>query len=710
MMMKRFVFAAALLSLAVCSACSGNGKNGNGAARVLVSPGGTTNVGLTLPQQYTATVTGVDNHAVTWAITQNGAACSPGCGTISASGLYTAPTSLPGNASVSVTASAVANDGAFDTVTAKVVPITVLVSPGANNFPVVVGVTQQFIATVVPDAAPQTVTWSLEQSGAACSPACGTIDADGLYTAPVVAPNPAAVSVVATSTVLSSPVSSTTETINVVGSRLSGASTYAFRLSGFDAGGNFIALAGNFVTSADGATITGGTEDELTGSAHNRCTILATSTFALDANDHGTLILRTSAGACSVNARTFKVALSQGGDGQMLEFDANSRTSGVFAQANSAKFKNSALPAGSSFVFGLTGVDTTVKRTGYVGLLKPDGAGGVTSGLIDIDDNGTVPPTANMNATSDYAINSDGSGTLTLVNDAGTLHFNIYVVGGTANAGNPLTLFVISSVDPQTEPAMIGTLVFRDPNLAGTNGDLNASAISGLTGVSGSDTKVSLTSASGDGNGKINGQYDANNAGTIVAAKAFTGYTYACATSGRCTVNLLGDPAANPVVSPVQFALYLSAANRGFLLQNDSAHEATVVYAGTMDPLKIGGFFTSSQLAGPFAAATTNSGTSDVSQVDANLLMTSPGNQVFNVAGSQDITAAGAPNTTQALAGTYSIESNGVGQITLTAPAAAKFVLYAVDNPVNQNGQVQHFYIMNVDPTNTNSSIVFAER
>jgi hypothetical protein len=714
-MMKRFVFAAALLSLTICSACSGNGKNGNGAARVSVSPSGVS-VGLTLTQQFTATVTGVSDHSVTWALTQNGAACSPGCGTLSASGLYTAPTSLPANASVSITASAVANDGAFSTATAKVVPITVIVDPGANNFPVVVGVKQQFTATVAPDAAPQTVTWSLEQGGAACSPVCGTIDANGLYTAPAVAPNPAAVAVISTSTVQSSPVSSTTVNVTVAASRLSGASTYAFRASGFDAGGNFIALAGNFVTSADGASITGGTEDELTGSAHNRCTILGTSTFALDANDHGTLILRTSAGACSVNARTFKVALSQGGDGQMLEFDANSRTSGMFAQANSSKFKNSALPASSSFVFGLTGVDTTAKRTGYVGLLKPDGAGGITSGLIDIDDNGTVSPTANLNpTTSDYNINSDGSGTLILTTDVGTLDFDIYVVGGTTNPGNPLTLFVISSVDPQTEPAMIGTLVFRDPNLAGTNADLNASAISSLTGVSDQGTKVSLTSASGDGNGKINGQYDANNAGTIVAAKAFTGYTYACAASGRCTVNLLGDPAASPVVPPVQFALYLSAANRGFLLQNDSAHEGTAVYAGTMDPLKVGGFFTSSQLAGAFAAATTNSGTSSVSQVEANLLMESPGNQVFTLAGSQDITTSGGPNTTQALTGTFSMDSNGIGAITLTAPAAATYVLYAVDNPVNQNGQVHRFYIMNVtpttvDPANTTSSIVFAER
>ncbi len=703
MMIKNCVFAAALLGLAICAGCAANGKNGNGAARVVVSPAGQTTVGLTLPRQFAADVTGVDNHAVTWKVTQNGLACNPGCGTISASGLYTAPAAVPSPTTVTVTASAVANDGAFDSATAKVVPITVLVSPNQNSaFVVAQSVAQQFTATAVPDNAPQTFTWTLACDAGANL--CGTIDPNGLYSAPNSIPSPATAHVTATSTVPSSPAASTTVDFTIVSSRLSGSSTYAFRLSGFDAGANFIALAGNFATSADGTGIVGGTEDELTGSTHNHCTILGTSTFVLDANDHGTLILRTTGGGCSVNARTFKVALSSGGDGQILEFDANARTSGVFALASASKFNNGALKAGSSFVFGLTGVDTTVKRTGYVGLFKPDGAGVITSGLIDINDNATAKSSTNLTG-STYNIAADGSGTLTLTTDIGTLNFDIYVAGGTINANDPLTLFAISSVDPQTAPAVVGTIVFRDAALTGGNGDLNASEVSSLTGVDGTGAKtlVSLTAAAGDGNGKINGTYDANNAGTIVAAKAFTGYAYACASTGRCTVDLLGDPAATPVVPPVHFVLYLSAANRGFLLDQSSQ----AVMTGTMDPLKTSGFFAPSELAGPFAAATTTSGTSGVSQVEANLLLTSPGNGVFKVGGSQDESGVANP---EALVGTYDIDAGGTGTIKLTAPATANYVIYAIDNPTNQNSLVQHFYIMNVDATNPNSSIVFAER
>jgi hypothetical protein len=598
----------------------------------------------------------------------------------------------------------VANDGASDSATAKVVPITVLVLPNqANALVVAQSVTQQFTATAFPDAAPQTVAWSLVCD--AGGSACGSIDSStGLYTAPNSVPTPNTAHVTATSVVPSNPVAFATADITIVSSRLSGVSTYAFRFSGYDGSGGAVAIAGNFSTNADGTGIVGGTEDELTATTHAHRTIDNTSTFVLDANDHGTLTLHTSAGS-----RAYMVALSESGDGQMIEFDSHGRGSGVFALANKTKFSNTALNKDASFVFALTGADTATpaKRAGYAGVLTSDGAGGISAGMLDTNDNGVASSSTSFTG-STYNILSDGSGTLTLVTDLGTFNFAIYVVGGTNKANNPLTLFIVSADDPQTAPAEIGTIVFQDPALAGTNADLNASAITNLTGVdsTGLKTLASLTAAGGDGNGHIGGTYDANNAGTIVAAKSFSGYAYACAAGGRCTVDLLGDPAATPVVPPVHFVLYLSAANRGFLLDQSSQ----AVMTGTMDPQKVGGFFAPSELAGPFAVATTTSGTPGVSQVEANLLLTSPGNGVFNVGGSQDETDAGGQNAAQVLTGIYDIDAGGVGTIKLTAPATANYVIYAIDNPANQNNLVQHFYILNVDPANANSSIVFAER
>ena len=113
--------------------------------RVMVSPASVT-VPEGATQQFTANV------AVTW---------SASCGSISTSGLYTAP-NQPGSCTVTATDSS--NNTGSASVT--VVAATVTVSPTSATLQE--GAKQQFIANVA-------VNWSAS---------CGAIDATGLYTAP----------------------------------------------------------------------------------------------------------------------------------------------------------------------------------------------------------------------------------------------------------------------------------------------------------------------------------------------------------------------------------------------------------------------------------------------------------------------------------------------------------------------------------------------
>jgi hypothetical protein len=283
---------------------------------------------------------------------------------------------------------------------------------------------------------------------------------------------------------------------------------------------------------------------------------------------------------------------------------------------------------------------------------------------------------------------------------AATYQFAIYVVGGkTTNATNPLTLYMISTDPLANNPAVVGAVVFQDKTQTYDKSALNAFSVSNLTGVdsTGTHSQVSLTAARGDSNGNISASYDANNAGTIVAAKTFNS-TYSATGSGRYTVDWL-----NPAV---HFVLYLSAANRGFLLDQSS----TSVYTGSMDP-QPGSGFAVSEMSGTFDAATGSSGTSGASQVAMNLLMTADSLTNFQVAGTQDETDPG--QHTDTLAGpTNTLSSDGTGAITLTAPAATKYVFYALDNPgKNKAGfLILHFEMIDVDPANTNPTIIFAER
>ncbi len=130
-------------------------------------------------QQFTASVTGSSNTAVTWSMA--GGASS---GTITSTGLYTAPTTVPNPAQVTVTATSQADSiksaSATVTVTAVSPAGSVSVSPSAATVPDFG--TQQFTASV--NGSPTTaVTWQVN-GVAGGNQTVGFISTSGLYVAP----------------------------------------------------------------------------------------------------------------------------------------------------------------------------------------------------------------------------------------------------------------------------------------------------------------------------------------------------------------------------------------------------------------------------------------------------------------------------------------------------------------------------------------------
>ncbi|MBL8227480.1 MAG: Ig-like domain-containing protein [Bryobacterales bacterium] len=137
---------------------------------VTVSP---TSASVTAGQtrQFAATVTGASNTAVTWSV-------MPALGSVSATGLYTAPANLVSAQTVTVRATSVADGtksaGATVTVNPPAPVVSVSVTPATAS--VEAGQTRQFAATVT-GASNTAVTWSV-------MPAVGSVSAAGLYTAP----------------------------------------------------------------------------------------------------------------------------------------------------------------------------------------------------------------------------------------------------------------------------------------------------------------------------------------------------------------------------------------------------------------------------------------------------------------------------------------------------------------------------------------------
>lgn len=186
-----------LLSIVGCgggSSNSNNGDNGNGgggnnpppAISVTISPtSATVSAGGT--QQFQATVTGSTNTAVQWEVNQTPGGNSP-TGTISSSGLYTAPaTTTPLQVTVTAVSQANTSKSASAPVTVNPIntppPITVTVSPTTANL--AVSTNQQFTATVT-GTNNTSVTWSVDGVTGG-NTTVGTINTSGLYAAPATA-------------------------------------------------------------------------------------------------------------------------------------------------------------------------------------------------------------------------------------------------------------------------------------------------------------------------------------------------------------------------------------------------------------------------------------------------------------------------------------------------------------------------------------------
>lgn len=164
------------------------------AVRVTLTPEtGTIHVSKTL--QFTAVVSNTTNTAVIWSL--SGTGCSGAtCGTISDTGLYTAPAALPDPPVVTVTATSAAASSKSASATVSLLPaIVVTVRP--TEFLVTAGLDRRFDA-LVENALDARVTWALSGSTGS-GPEYGTISGQGLYTAPDVVPGDPVVTVTATS-------------------------------------------------------------------------------------------------------------------------------------------------------------------------------------------------------------------------------------------------------------------------------------------------------------------------------------------------------------------------------------------------------------------------------------------------------------------------------------------------------------------------------
>lgn len=206
------------MAMTGCGAAGGSPSGGSSPptttqTTVSVSPA-TASLFLGQTQSFTSTVTGNTNTAVNWSV--NGITGGNAMvGTITASGLYTAPALLPSSTAITIQATSQADSSASGKASVTLESdVQVTISPSTAS--VAIGASQTFTAQVTGTGHPSTaVNWSL--TGSACPTACGTLTTSGnsaTYTAPAAVPSAPAVSIVATS--LADPSKSATAAVTIV--------------------------------------------------------------------------------------------------------------------------------------------------------------------------------------------------------------------------------------------------------------------------------------------------------------------------------------------------------------------------------------------------------------------------------------------------------------------------------------------------------------
>lgn len=179
--MKTLLAPIVLSALFVIAGCGGVGHGGkpgsNGNITVSVQPAAVTVSAGSTFSAFVATVTGTTNTSVTWMV-DNIAGGNATTGTIDASGHYKAPTASGNH---TVTAVSMADPGKSGTAEVTVThAFSVAISPTSAT--VAAKATQQFTAAVTPE--PNLgVVWSVD-GVAGGNNSAGTIDGNGLYTAP----------------------------------------------------------------------------------------------------------------------------------------------------------------------------------------------------------------------------------------------------------------------------------------------------------------------------------------------------------------------------------------------------------------------------------------------------------------------------------------------------------------------------------------------
>jgi hypothetical protein len=556
-------------ALAALSSCGGGGGSSSStttapppAVAVSVSPG-TATVPAGGSQTFSATVQNTTNTAVTWQV--NGTAGgSATVGTISTSGVYTAPKLPPSGGTVTISAVSQA-----DTTKSGSATVTVQFSnasvqgPYAFSFNGFNASGDFSLAGSLQADGNGNMTNGLEDlntaSGVFTNLSLGgtySVGADGRGTATVTDSQ-------GTSTfhfvVLASGQAQIVEfdaSENGNGTVIpqdtsafnlgSLAGNWSFFLSGTGASGEPVADGGVFSLDSAG-NVTQGVEDINDGGTITSDASFTGSVTGASSNGRGTVSFSGSTGTS-----TFAYYVVSANEVAVVETDSAPGFSGTAYKQQNSSFTDSSLSGSYNFLLGGVDINGVVAD---VGQISANGNGNITNGVVDENDAGTAA--LNIALTGSYSVAANGRGSASVTSANGTSNYAFYLV-------SPKLLIFLET---DTFSVTVGLA------------DLQNGASFGNTSVSGSygfDATGAITAGGANivgqlassGSGSFTGVEDANEAGTLSTGLSFSG-TYSVSSTGRGTAQMTeGGTTSN-------FVIYVNGPSSIFLLETDPGEVIT---------------------------------------------------------------------------------------------------------------------------------------
>ena len=607
---------------------------------IAISPT-TVSVTVATSTQFQKGISGGTNNIVTWQV-NNITGGNDTVGRIDSNGLYRAPAAVPSPATVNVSAVSFEDPKLSATATATILPPPqVTISPGSWTLSSGTANTKPFTATVT--GAPTTnVDWQVN-GVLGGNASFGTIDSNGVYTAPLTPPIGSTVTVIAVSRDFPQAFARATVTISGY-STSSFQGQFAFSMSGRNASGAF-SRAGSF--TADGAgRLSGGLEDVNPAACVTTNPFSFVGSYTIGLDGRGTMVFNDG---CS--PATFNFVLVNSNQLQITGFDASGTAAGQASLQDLSAFRVSGL--NGTYVFDFTGVDGSSKFLSQIGEFTADGLGGITNGLVDTNDAGAI--SSQVSFTGSYQVSSTGRGTATF----GSSHFSFYIVSrGSAKFVGTDAALVLAGQTAQQAP----NTPFDPTFLNGSFAFLLSGSASGGTGVI-----ATAGSFSADGNGKLTtGVLDQNANGSPATNVTFSNGSYSVGSNGRGMATFSTTPSRT-------FVFYLSATGSAVVQETDSSIAADGLFIQQQSTA-----FSFASIQGSYALQTTGLSAASLQTISGQVSANGTG---AISSGTIDINTAGT-TTSEAASGAYSLPaSNGRATLTLNPSSDNRnFAVYVVSS------------------------------